>query len=110
MKKLIRQIRSLGSRSKPSVCLLSRQKPEDVFMTPTYIIGGSDSSHTRQGGVHNIILLAAMVLGLLGATDRVRHRENNIHLPPMRGNTIDQDLNIFSAFTVFSLQRAIDKP
>jgi len=41
------------------------QKPEGTFMTPTYLIGGSDSPHTRQGGITFIVMLAAMVLKLL---------------------------------------------
>jgi len=39
------------------------QKPEDSFMAPTYLVkGGSDFSHSRQGGVFILILkLLAMV-------------------------------------------------
>jgi len=52
MKKLIRQIRSLGSLSKEDgvhVSLILR-KPEVPFKTPTYFRGGSDYSFARQGG------------------------------------------------------------
>src|SRR5574340_17262 len=52
MKKLIRQIRSLGSLSKEDgvhVSLIMR-KPEVPFKTPTYFKGGSDYSFARQGG------------------------------------------------------------
>jgi hypothetical protein len=93
------------------VCLLPRwQKPEDTFKTPTYIIGGSDSSHTRQGGINKIILLAAMVLRLLGISNKGMHRENNRLVPLQGGNTIDENINIFSILTVFSRLRALSKP
>ncbi len=51
-----------------SVCMLTRcQKPKATFMAPTYPIGGSDFSYTRQGGIHIIFMtLAAVVLALLG--------------------------------------------
>lgn len=52
MKKLIRQIRSLGSLFKEYGVHVSSmmRKPEVSFKAPTYIIGGSDSSFTRRGG------------------------------------------------------------
>jgi hypothetical protein len=47
------------------VSMLPRwQKPEGIFMAPTYSIGGSDSSHTRQGGILFIFQLT-MVSALL---------------------------------------------
>lgn len=53
MKKLIRQIRSLGSLFREYGVHVSSmmRKPEVSFKAPTYYkIGGSDSSFTRQGG------------------------------------------------------------
>jgi hypothetical protein len=50
------------------VSMLPRwQKPEGIFMAPTYSIGGSDSSHTRQGGIliTFITLQLTMVFALL---------------------------------------------
>lgn len=50
---LIRQIRSLGSQSKGygvHAEHIKVRKPEVSFTTPTYLIGGSDYSLTRQGG------------------------------------------------------------
>jgi len=52
MKKLIRQIRSLGSPSEDygvHVLFITR-KPEVSFKAPTYMTGGSDCSFARQGG------------------------------------------------------------
>jgi hypothetical protein len=86
------------------------QEPEDVFKTPTYLIGGSDSSHTRQGGINKIILLAAVVLKLLGMTDKEMHRENNRITPPL-GDTIHENINKYSVLTVFSVvPRALCRP
>lgn len=52
MKKLIRQIRSLGSLLKEDGVHVSfmMRKPEVSFKTPTYLVGGSNCSFTRQGG------------------------------------------------------------
>jgi len=53
MKKLIRQIRSLGSLRKGNGVHVPNNsgKPEVSFRTPTYLIkGGSDYSFARQGG------------------------------------------------------------
>lgn len=62
MKKLIRQIRSLGSLFREYGVHVSSmmRKPEVSFKAPTYIIGGSDSSFTRRGG-----LILVMGPGLL---------------------------------------------
>lgn len=86
------------------------QKPEDAFKTPTYVIGGSDYSHTRQGGIKKIIMLAAMVLKLLGITNKEMHRENKRHAPLLRGISINTNINIFSIITVFSIPKALAKP
>lgn len=53
MKLLIQQIRSFGSlRKEYGVHVSSKmRKPEVSLRTPTYNIGGSDCSFTRQGGV-----------------------------------------------------------
>jgi hypothetical protein len=55
-----------------SVCMLTRcQKPKATFTAPTYPIGGSDSSHTRQGGISIIFVkLATIVFALLGGNMR----------------------------------------
>ncbi len=58
------------------VSMLPRwQKPEGIFMAPTYSIGGSDSSHTRQGGILSILQLVTMVSALL-ANVLCEDREN----------------------------------
>ena len=44
--------------------LLFWQKPKDFFKAPTYTTGGSNSSHTRQGGTK--LMPATMILMLLG--------------------------------------------
>jgi len=93
------------------VCILPRwQKPEGAFKTPTYVIGGSDYSHTRQGGINKIIMLATMVLKLLGITNIEMHRENKRHLPLLRGISINANINIFSVITVFSIPKALSRP
>ena len=70
MKKLIRQIRSLGSLFREYGVHVSSmmRKPEVSFKAPTYIIGGSDSSFTRRGGfilVIGIKLLMASHLAVM---------------------------------------------
>ena len=63
MKKLIRQIRSFGSRRKGYGVHAEHsrvRKPEVPFKTPTYIIGGSDYSLTRQGGFIVRIIMTAL--------------------------------------------------
>ncbi len=93
------------------MCILpERQEPEGDFKTPTYVIGGSDYSHTRQGGINKIIMLAAMVLRLLGITDKEMIRENKRHMPLLRGISINTNINIFSIITVFSIPKAPAKP
>ena len=61
-----------------SVCMLPlRQKPKDPFMAPTYLIGGSDCSHTRQGGIIlKIIMLVFMVKEIFGENSN-KERENS---------------------------------
>ena len=111
MKELIRLIRSFGSLRKALVCILPLwQKPEDVFKTPTYVIGGSDISHTRQGGINKFIMLAAMVLKLLGIKNIKINRENKSHMPLLRGISINEKVNLFSIITVFSTPEVLSKP
>jgi len=86
------------------------QKPEGTFMTPTYLIGGSDSPHTRQGGITIIVILAAMVLKLLGKTNKEMNRENKRHMPLLRGISINKNINFFSIIPVFSTPKVPSKP
>ncbi len=57
MKKLIRQIRSLGSplKKRGVHVSLKMRKPNVFFKAPTYLIGGSNYSFTRQGGFISMI-------------------------------------------------------
>lgn len=111
MKELIRLIRSFGSLRKALVCILPLwQKPEDDFKTPTYVIGGSDISRTRQGGINKLTKLAAMVLKLLGISNKKINRENNRHIPLLRSISIHEKVNLFSIITVFSNPKALSKP
>jgi len=111
VKKLIQQIGSFGSLRKVLVCMLPRwQKPEGTFMTPTYLIGGSDSSHTRQGGINITNMLVTMVLKLLVIKNTEMTRENIVTIPFLSGISIKEKVNLFSVFTVFSLPKALSKP
>ena len=111
MKKLIQQIGSFGSLRKALVCMLPRrQKPEGAFMTPTYLIGGSDSSHTRQGGLNIANMLTAMVLRLLVKINRELLRENILPVPCLSGISINEKINLFSIITVFSIPKVLSKP
>jgi len=111
VEKLIRQIGSFGSLRKVLVCMLPRwQKPEGTFMTPTYLIGGSDSSHTRQGGINITNMLVTMVLKLLVIKNTEMTRENIVTIPFLSGISIKEKVNLFSVFTVFSLPKALSKP
>ena len=111
MEKLIRQIGSFGSLRKVLVCMLPMwQKPEDAFTTPTYLIGGSDSPHTRQGGITISVMLAAMVLKLLGKTNKEMNRENKRHMPLSGGISINKNITFFSIIPVFSTPKVPSKP
>jgi len=79
-------------------------------MTPTYVIGGSDISHTRQGGINKLIMQAAMVLKLLGIKNKKINRENKRHIPLLRGISINEQVNLFSIITVFSTPKMLFKP
>jgi len=111
VKKLIQQIGSFGSLRKALVCMLPRrQKPEDAFMTPTYLIGGSDSSHTRQGGINIANILTAMVLKLLVKINKEMNRENILPVPCFAGISINEKVNLFSIIIVFSIPKVLSKP
>jgi len=86
------------------------QKPEGTFMTPTYLIGGSDSSHTRQGGINITNMLVTMVLKLLVIKNTEMTRENIVTIPFLSGISIKEKVHLFSVFTVFSLPNALSKP
>lgn len=111
MNKLIRLIGSLGSLPKVLVCILPRwQEPEDTFKTPTYLIGGSDSSHTRQGGINITNIIVAMGLKLLGIKNKAMNRENILSIPIFEGISIKEKAPLFSIFTVFSIPKVLIKP
>lgn len=108
MKKLIQQIGFLGSLCKTLVCILpARQEPEDVFMTPTCLRGGSDSSHTRQGGPYISVMLVTMVLKLLGRKDREMKRNNRFSVI-YSGISINKK-TLFS-LTFFSIPKLLFRP
>ena len=86
------------------------QKPEGAFMTPTYLIGGSDSSHTRQGGLNIANMLTAMVLKLLVKINRELPGENILPVPFLSGVSINEKLNLFSIITVFSIPKVLSRP
>lgn len=96
------------------------QKPKGPFMAPTYTIGGSNSSHTRQGGINLIIKLVSMVFVLLGKKFN-KNRGNNIFksVYPIRclpSNGINRDflIDFYDKFTfkikVFSTPKVLFKP
>ncbi len=88
-----------------SVCMLPwRQKPEDIFMAPTYTVGGSDSSCTRQGGL-NFIAGLLMVLVLL--VRKIRNRENYVFRPVLKGYSIKTDNNFLLNRLVFSTPKVL---
>jgi len=109
--KLIRLIGSFGSLPKVLVCILpSWQEPEDTFKTPTYVIGGSDSSHTRQGGINIANMIVAMVLQLLVIKNKAMNRENILRIPIFEGISIKEKANLFSIITVFSIPKVLYEP
>ena len=113
MKKLIRQIRSYGSLCNALVCMLAMcQKPEGAFKAPTYILGGSDSSRTRQGGFLFILItkLLSMVGALLEKTIERSHRENKGYLPAQTGIFIHSSLNIYHCLPLLSLPKDPSSP
>jgi hypothetical protein len=53
---------------------------------------------------------AAMVLKLLGISNKKINRENKRHIPLLRGISINEKVNLFSIITVFSTQKVLSKP
>jgi len=113
VKKLIRQIRSFGSLCNALVCMLAMcQKPEGAFKAPTYILGGSDSSHTRQGGflIIHITKLLAIVKALLDGSIERSHRENEGYPPVQTGIFIHASVNIYYCLPLLSLPIDLPRP
>jgi hypothetical protein len=55
-------------------------------------------------------MLAAMVVKLLGITNKEINRKNKRHIPLFRGNSIHENINIFSIISFFSIPKALPKP
>ena len=113
MKKLIRQIRSYGSLCDALVCMLAIcQKPEGAFKAPTYLLGGSDSSHPRQGGFLIIFFntLMSVVKALLAGDAKKTHRENRGYLPIEPGIFIHSSVNFFFFFSLLSSPKDLPRP
>jgi hypothetical protein len=53
---------------------------------------------------------AAMVLKLLGITNKKINRENKRFIPLLTGISINEKVNLFSSITVFSTPKALSKP
>lgn len=110
MKNLIRQIRSFGSLCDALVCMLAMcQKPEGVFKAPTYLLGGSNFSRTRQGGLifTKITMLMTMVLGAFGYVQQKNNRENNGFKSLITGFFIDSLQTFFPEDAVFSVPKGL---
>jgi hypothetical protein len=89
------------------VCMLPwRQKPEGTFMAPTYNLGGSDSSHTRQGGIKILITVLTVVLVLLDSILK-KNRENTMFRPVSTGLSIDYLINFPFRRSVFSTPKVL---
>lgn len=110
MKKLIRQIRSFGSLCDALVCMLAIcQKPEGVFKAPTYLLGGSNFSRTRQGGLifTKIPMLMTIVLALLVTNIKKNYRENNGFKSFVRDFFIDSLQSSFPRDAAFSIPKGL---
>jgi len=83
------------------------QKPEGAFKAPTYVIGGSNFSRTRQGGFifTKITMLMTMVLALLVTRNKKNHRENNGFKSFITGFFIDFLQISFPQDAVFSIPK-----
>jgi hypothetical protein len=83
------------------------QKPEGPFKAPTYLLGGSNFSRTRQGGsiFTKITMLTAMVLALLVTNNNKYHRENNGFKSFITDFFIDFLQTFFPQDAVFSLPK-----
>lgn len=89
------------------VCILPRrQQPNGISMAPTYPIGGSNFSHTRQGGI--LIKPAIMGLALLGKTIR-KDKKNRISESVSSDFLINSFHYIHCKPTVFSLPKVLSK-
>ena len=88
------------------------QKPEGAFKAPTYLLGGSDSSHTRQGGFLLFIMtkLKTMIKALLAGDEKKFYRENKGYLPAPAGIFIHPTVNIFYAFSLLSSPKDLPRP
>lgn len=85
------------------------QKPKATFMAPTYPIGGSDSSCTRQGGINIILMkLAAMVFALLGGSIREK-RKYSTSGPSFAGYFIDFEEQLSFTFSPFPTPKVMRK-
>ena len=93
------------------VCMLPMwQKPEGIFMAPTYTMGGSDSSHTRQGGIYLFFIkLTTMVCALLDKKLK-KDRENNILGSVSADFSIDSDHKYSLTDSVFSTPKVLSRP
>jgi len=91
--------------------LATCQKPEGAFKAPTYILGGSDSSHTRQGGFLIILIkkLMSVVDALLAGNVKRTHRENKGYLPVLSGIFIHVSVNIFNCVPLLSLPKDLPR-
>jgi hypothetical protein len=84
------------------------QKPEGIFMAPTYPIGGSDSSCTRQGGINFIKKLVAVISALLDGS-LLPDRENKLYWPVITGFLIDLSCNQLPELRVFSTPKVLSE-
>lgn len=84
------------------------QKPEGSFMAPTYKVGGSDSSCTRQGGIILIQQLVAVISALLDGS-LLPDRENKLYEPVIPGFLIDLPWNLLPDFRVFSTPKVLSE-
>jgi hypothetical protein len=89
--------------------LASCQKPEGPFKAPTYLLGGSNFSRTRQGGLifTKITMLMTVVLELLVTNDKKFHRENNGFKSFITGFFIDSLHLSFPKDAVFSIPKGL---
>jgi hypothetical protein len=90
------------------------QKPEGAFKAPTYILGGSDCSRTRQGGLlYSLIMimkLMSVVTVLLAYTVKRTHREKKGYGPVLTGIFIHASVNLFSSRPVLLLPEVLPTP
>ena len=87
------------------VCILPTwQKPKDTLMAPTYNLGGSDSSHTRQGGI-NLMIRLVMVFALL--VRKIRNRENSTSAFVSTDHFINLENNFLFKPLVFSTPKVL---